>query len=115
MKFMNAKKLGVERLCMVCKQPTRSRRCCKPPIDKSPRKKGYDSSWDRRSVAYRKKHPFCELCLKTGRLVETNLTDHIKPKAQGGTDDDDNLQALCFGCHGKKTRDEQRQKNEDCY
>jgi 5-methylcytosine-specific restriction protein A len=31
------------------------------------------------------------------------IVDHIKPKAEGGTDDLENLQAICRPCHVKKT------------
>jgi 5-methylcytosine-specific restriction protein A len=29
--------------------------------------------------------------------------DHIKPRAQGGTDADENMQALCKTCHAAKS------------
>jgi 5-methylcytosine-specific restriction endonuclease McrA len=29
--------------------------------------------------------------------------DHIRPKEEGGTDDDENLQAICGPCHTAKT------------
>jgi 5-methylcytosine-specific restriction protein A len=29
--------------------------------------------------------------------------DHVIPLAQGGTNDPDNLQWLCAGCHSRKT------------
>ena len=32
--------------------------------------------------------------------------DHRMPLWQGGTDDDDNLQSVCSGCHETKTRAE---------
>lgn len=32
--------------------------------------------------------------------------DHIKPRAKGGTDDLENLQALCTACHAVRTRDQ---------
>lgn len=36
--------------------------------------------------------------------------DHIVPLEDGGGDRDSNLQTLCIGCHGRKTRGEQRAK-----
>lgn len=34
--------------------------------------------------------------------------DHIVNKAQGGTDDMDNLQSLCKPCHDKKSQQESK-------
>jgi 5-methylcytosine-specific restriction protein A len=39
-----------------------------------------------------------------GRPTPATQVDHIKPKAKGGTDDDDNLQSICHDCHTEKTR-----------
>jgi 5-methylcytosine-specific restriction endonuclease McrA len=36
--------------------------------------------------------------------------DHRIPLEDGGSDDDANLQWICGSCHGRKTREEQRQK-----
>lgn len=44
----------------------------------------------------------CQVCGRAG-----NEVDHIKPLAQGGTDDDDQLQTLCASCHADKTAREQ--------
>lgn len=38
-----------------------------------------------------------------GRLAVASIRDHIKPLAEGGTDDHDNIQALCIPCHDAKT------------
>jgi 5-methylcytosine-specific restriction protein A len=43
----------------------------------------------------------CQRCGSPGYEV-----DHIINVARGGTDDDDNLQTLCPGCHDLKTRTE---------
>lgn len=46
----------------------------------------------------------CQMC---GRLIgESPQCDHIIPIAQGGTDDEDNLQTLCIECHAGKTAGE---------
>ena len=43
----------------------------------------------------------CQLC--QNQLDATYEVDHIIPLYQGGTNDYENLQALCRNCHGKKT------------
>jgi hypothetical protein len=71
----------------------------------SPRERGYDAKWDRLSVAYRKKNPFCLFCEQKGRATLTDLVDHILPVV----DFPDlkhswkNLAPLCRHCHGRKT------------
>jgi 5-methylcytosine-specific restriction enzyme A len=37
------------------------------------------------------------------RYVPTAIADHIKPKAEGGTDDRENYQGLCKPCHDVKS------------
>lgn len=43
----------------------------------------------------------CQCC---GRVTMDLELDHIKNVAQGGTDDEANLQSLCVPCHKKKTQ-----------
>ncbi len=43
----------------------------------------------------------CALCDQSARQV-----DHIVPAAEGGSDELDNLQALCDPCHNRKTAQE---------
>lgn len=52
----------------------------------------------------------CQECKRQGILTAVELhgarvgfCDHITPKAEGGTDDDTNLQTLCCECHDLKT------------
>ena len=61
----------------------------------------YGRAWQRIRSNYAKEHPFCEECLKEGRLTKTEQIHHIKPLAEGGTHDRDNLMALCTSCHAK--------------
>jgi 5-methylcytosine-specific restriction enzyme A len=52
-----------------------------------------------------KKCAGCECCLESKRYE----IDHIKPLASGGTNQIDNLQALCKACHRDKTANENEQ------
>lgn len=77
--------------------------------------RGYGSDWDKRRERILKRDKgLCQECLRNGRLTPvgdkpyTAFCDHIIPKAEGGTDDDDNLQTLCKPCHQAKT---DREKN----
>lgn len=66
--------------------------------------RGYGSDWDktRKRILSRDRH-LCQPCLALGRVVPGNEVDHVKPKSQGGNDDDTNLQAICNPCHKAKT------------
>ena len=50
----------------------------------------------------------CQACLSRDRVTPANQVDHIVPRAKGGSDDMDNLQALCKPCHDAKTKTEAR-------
>ena len=59
----------------------------------------------------RKRHlnnsPFCVECLKVGKATKATMVDHIIPIKQGGdTFSPDNLQSLCWSCHGRKSIEE---------
>lgn len=66
--------------------------------------RGYGAAWvkTRARILARDMH-LCQPCLTTGRPTEAEEVDHILPKAKGGTDDDENLQAICHDCHVVKT------------
>jgi 5-methylcytosine-specific restriction enzyme A len=59
---------------------------------------GYGRPWRRIRDRYLEEHPWCVSCGTIATMV-----DHIRPKLQGGTDDETNLQALCASCHARKT------------
>lgn len=48
----------------------------------------------------------CQPCYRDGKLIDAYAVDHIKPKARGGTDDLENLEAICKACHARKTATE---------
>ena len=48
-------------------------------------------------------HYLCQVCMSEDRLTPATEVDHIIPKARGGTDNPDNLQAICAECHKTKT------------
>jgi 5-methylcytosine-specific restriction protein A len=45
----------------------------------------------------------CEECKQLGRIRAAHEVDHIVPRAWGGKDDDDDLQAINRACHKAKT------------
>jgi 5-methylcytosine-specific restriction endonuclease McrA len=52
------------------------------------------------------REPLCRECIKYGRISEAVIRDHIVPLAEGGSDDDDNIQPLCRACSDAKTATE---------
>lgn len=69
--------------------------------DQAVHRRRYGRVWKRIRDSYVRQHPMCELCLKEGRYVPTEEVHHIKPLAEGGTHDRDNLIALCKSCHAR--------------
>jgi 5-methylcytosine-specific restriction protein A len=50
--------------------------------------------------------PLCAECERQGVVRIATQRDHIKPLAEGGLDDDTNVQALCEPCHDIKSEAE---------
>ena len=72
--------------------------------------RGYGHEWVKlRLRILRRDGYLCQPCYKTGRPTPATQVDHITPKSQDGTDDWENLQAICDDCHKAKTQDEARQ------
>ena len=63
------------------------------------RERGYTSAWDKLRKWYLQRNPLCVDCLEQGRVTPGKLVHHIIPKADGGSDAEDNLMALCHSCH----------------
>ena len=69
--------------------------------------RGYGWMWRKlRKQILRRDSYLCQECQKKGVVKAGNVVDHIKPKAQGGSDDPANLQTLCTQCHNHKTATE---------
>lgn len=69
--------------------------------------RGYGSAWVKtRAVILKRDSGLCQPCLAQGRPTPATQVDHVKPKAKGGNDDHDNLQAICTACHDAKTERE---------
>lgn len=47
--------------------------------------------------------PLCRVCLAKGIEAPTDVVDHIKPLAWGGSDSRSNKQGLCHPCHDEKS------------
>ena len=82
------------------------------PLRGSRQAKGYGADWEkaRKRVLSRDKG-LCQVCLAEGKYRPAKQVDHIIPKANGGTDDDSNLQAICVECHQQKTLREAAEAN----
>jgi len=61
--------------------------------------KRYGRSWQRLRVSYLSANPLCEMCLAEGKCVPAVLVHHRVPLADGGGNDEANLQSLCQPCH----------------
>lgn len=62
-------------------------------------RKRYGYAWRKISRQYLEEHPYCELCRRSGSMTPATLVHHIKAARYGGTDDEENLMALCNSCH----------------
>jgi 5-methylcytosine-specific restriction protein A len=71
--------------------------------------RGYGWEWVklRKRILDRDMH-LCQPCRRKGRVTEAREVDHIVPKAQDGTDDHENLEAICTPCHKAKTQAERQ-------
>ena len=64
----------------------------------------YGRAWQKIRDQYLAAHPLCEKCAVGGRFVKAALVHHVKPIADGGTNDAENLMSLCVSCHEKMHR-----------
>lgn len=83
----------------------------KQPAPKTTTERGYGWQWQKlRQHILRRDKYLCQPCLEAGRITEAKDVDHIINKAQGGTDEPENLQAICGACHKAKTQRESMER-----
>ena len=63
----------------------------------------YGYQWRKLRARFLNAHPLCEQCKASGRYTAATEVHHIKPLADGGTNDERNLMALCKSCHSRIT------------
>lgn len=70
-------------------------------------RRGYDARWKKLRIMFLRKHPLCvdPFGIHATPVAATDV-DHILPLRRGGSNRDENLQALCHSCHSMKTRRE---------
>lgn len=61
----------------------------------------YGNHWKRIRDAFLREHPFCEMCRRDGRATAADTVHHIVPLSEGGSNEWDNLMALCHSCHSR--------------
>jgi len=97
------------RVCLDCGQVAEGSRCppCQAARDQrvsiqrgGANVRGYGRAWEKQSARVRREHPCCAVCGTTDDLTG----DHVIAKANGGTDDLDNLGTLCRTHNGAKGR-----------
>ena len=66
--------------------------------------RGYGAAWTRtRERVLARDGGLCQPCLRHGLVHVGKDVDHRIPRAQGGNDDDGNLQTICRAVHKAKT------------
>lgn len=74
--------------------------------------KRYGYQWRKLRTRFLNEHPLCEQCRSEGKYVPATEVHHIKPVADGGKNDVDNLMALCRRCHARIHGNLERIKSE---
>lgn len=82
--------------------------------------RGYGAGWEaKRLRVFERDKWLCQACKRRGVITPVGdkpysaWCDHIVPKAEGGSDDDENLETLCRACERVKTgRDKNRRRSQ---
>lgn len=62
------------------------------------------SQWMKQREKVLRLSPICYICKAKGKFTLATEVDHIKALINGGTNDMDNLAAICKPCHKAKSR-----------
>lgn len=66
--------------------------------------RGYGKEWEKTRIRILERDSYlCQPCMRKDRVTPANQVDHIKQKADGGSDEDNNLESICPPCHRTKT------------
>lgn len=65
--------------------------------------KRYGYRWRKIRARFLSSHPLCEQCKLQGKYTTATEVHHVQPLADGGTNDEKNLMALCKACHSRIT------------
>lgn len=87
--------------CPGC-HPHARRRRNNPPGRPTAAARGYGAEWQRLSRQVTSGKTGCEECGCEFTPSNPATADHIIPKAQGGTDDLDNLRCVCRRCNSRR-------------
>ena len=63
--------------------------------------KRYGGAWKKIRGAFLSANPLCAICKTEGRLTPATVAHHRVKIAEGGTNDWENMEALCQECHSR--------------
>jgi len=63
--------------------------------------KRYGRTWKQIRASFLSANPLCVLCRQDGRLTPATIAHHKIKLADGGTNDWENMTALCHPCHSR--------------
>lgn len=68
----------------------------------SAHRRGYTARYRKVRRRVLQEQPLCVRCLERGKVTAAEVTHHIVPLAEGGTNDPSNLMPLCRACHDRE-------------
>jgi 5-methylcytosine-specific restriction protein A len=63
--------------------------------------KRYSRTWEQLRATFLSANPLCVMCRNNGKLTPATLAHHKVKLTNGGTNDWDNMTALCHECHSR--------------